>query len=145
LLSLYNLIVWNNVQKGVSIVSWVSDAFNWAAQVPERPFTLGNEFNRIAGNPEYGSFKFGRGARIVDRLLTGTGLAILALGTGAALTAVIPGATVTSGGIVLGLCVIKVGATTVAALTEGAVKVGNALFNKKVGVGSATANPTPKP
>ena len=123
----------------------LSDAFNWAAQVPERPFTLGNEFNRLAGNPEYGGFKFGRGARIVDRLLTGVGMAILTLGTGAAVMGALPGAAVTSSGIVLGVCVIKVGATAAAALTEGVVKVGNSLLNKKTGVGSATANPTPKP
>ncbi|MEZ0260595.1 MAG: hypothetical protein ACAH80_06265 [Alphaproteobacteria bacterium] len=126
-------------------MSWVSEAFNWAATPPERPFTLGNEFNRIAGNPEYGGFKFGRAARIIDRALTGIGVAGLIFGTGAAMTAILPGAAVTSGGIVLGLCVVKVAATTVAALTDGVAKVGNALLNKKIGVGPATASPTPKP
>lgn len=122
----------------------LGDAFNWAAKVPDRPFTLMNEFNRVAGNPEYGGFKFGRGARIVDRALTGLGVLGLIAGTTLAITS-IPGSAVTAGSIVLGLCVVKCTATAAAALTEGVVKVGNALFNKKTGVGPATASPTPKP
>ena len=139
----YNLNNWNNAQNGVSDVSKLAEVFNWAATVPERPFTLMNEFNRIAGNPEYGGFKFGRGARVVDRALTGLGVLGLIAGTTLALT-VIPGTAVTGGGIVLGLCAIKCTATAAAALTEGVVKVGNALFNKKIGVGP-TPSPTPKP
>jgi hypothetical protein len=119
----------------------VRDAFNWAAEAPKRPFTLMNEFNRLAGNKEYGGFKFGRAARIVDRTIMATGL-LTVLGGAFFLS----GGGASVAGVALSMGIIKIGATAVAALTDGAVKVGRAIANassKKVGAGPS--GPTPSP